>query len=81
MPEVLIQFTSTKKPILYNQKCRKLSTTQSYKKVISEKKIVSLVVKSRNYYREGITYVAKVHVVKIYVVKVYYILTFSKQPT
>ena len=40
-----------------------------------------LVVTSRNYYREGIRYVAKVYVVKIYAVKVYYILTFSKQPT
>ena len=29
MTEVLIQFTSTEKPILYNQKCRKLSTIQS----------------------------------------------------
>ena len=40
-----------------------------------------LVVTSRNYYREGIRYVAKVNVVKIYAVKVYYILTFLKQPT
>ena len=46
-----------------------------------KKKIVSLAVKLRNYYREGIRYVAKVYVVKIYVVKVYCILTFSKQPT
>ena len=51
------------------------------KSYFGKKTIVSLVAKSRNYYREGIRYVGKVYVVKIYVVKVYYILTFSKQPT
>ena len=51
------------------------------KKLVRKKAIVSLVAKSRNYYREGIRYVTKVYVVKIYVVKVCYILTFSKQTT
>ena len=51
------------------------------KKSYFRKNMVFLVVKLRNYYREGIRYVAKVYVVKTYVVKLYYILTFSKQPT
>ena len=62
MPEVLIQFKSTKKPILCNQKCKKLSIAQSLAKVISKKEnIGSLIVKSRNYYQEGIRYVFKVY--------------------
>ena len=56
MPKVLVQFIFTKKPILYNHKCGRLSIAQSEAKVISEKKaIVSLVVKSKNY-RSGIRY-------------------------
>ena len=51
------------------------------KSYIRKKLLFPLVVTSRDYYREGIRYVAKVYVVKIYAVKVYYILTFSKQPT
>ena len=58
-----------------------LAFNELSKSYFGKKAIVSLVVKSRNYYREGIRYVAKVYVVKIHAVKVYYILTFSKQPT
>ena len=51
------------------------------KSYIRKKLLFPLVVTSRDYYREGIRYVAKIYVVKIYAVKVYYILTFSKQST
>ena len=50
------------------------------KSYFGKKAIVSLVVKSRNFYREGIRYVAKVYVLKMYLVKVYYVVIFSKQP-
>ena len=51
------------------------------KSYIGKKLLFPLVVTSRDYYREGIRYVAKVYVVKIYVFKVCCVLTFSKQST
>ena len=81
MPEVLIQLTSTKSPFCTIKNVQNCSLLKVKKKLFRKETFVSLAVKSRNYYREGIRYVANVYVVKIYAVKVYYILTFSKQST
>ena len=81
MPEVLIQFTTTKKIILTIRNAENYPLLKFKKKQFRKKKLISLAAKSRNYYQEGIRYVPKVYVVKIYAVKVYYILTFSKQST
>ena len=71
MPKVLIQFTSTMDPTkcLFNlrsfctiknvENCPLFKAKQKKKK--KKNPIVSLVVKTRNYYREGIRYAVKVN--------------------
>ena len=62
MPKLLIQFTFTKKPpfctIRNIENCPLFRVKQ---KLFRKKTVVSLVVKSRNYYREGIRCVVKAY--------------------
>ena len=81
-PKCLFNLCPQKSPFCTIRNIENCPLPKFKKKVLLEKKtIVSLVIKSRNFYREGIRYVAKVYVVKIYVFKVCCVLTFSKQST